>query len=208
MGDVTITALKNVSVTFNPGELVSITGPSGSGKTTMLNMIGCVDKPTRGRILLDGRDVTNIPLDRLAHLRLKRFGFVFQRFYLLPTLTALQNVMFPILKAGTPRGDAKRRAEELLESVGMGDRKNHLPHQLSGGEQQRVAIARALANNPDVILADEPTGELDSESGRKVIDLLISLNKKMGKSVIIVTHQEEISNRCRRRIRLKDGRIL
>lgn len=208
MGQVTVAALKGVSITISRGEMVAITGPSGSGKTTLLNMVGCVDKPTRGRVFIDGEDVTATPLDRLAPLRLKRFGFIFQRFYLLPTLTALQNVMFPMLKAGVKRAEAQRRALDLLKTVGMQERAHHLPYQLSGGEQQRVAIARALANEPDIILADEPTGELDSESGRVVVELLHRLWKDMGRGVVVVTHQSDIASRCRRRVVMRDGKIV
>jgi putative ABC transport system ATP-binding protein len=207
MGETYVKALRNITLQIRKGELVSVIGPSGSGKTTLMNIIGALDRPTKGEILLDGMDVTGFSEGKLSSIRLNKFGYVFQQFYLLPTLTSFQNIYLPIREARGFGQNGKDRALELLNKIGMKDRSTHLPSQLSGGEQQRVAIARALANDPPVILADEPTGELDSENSRMIIDLLRDLNKEMDKTVIIVTHDPEIARRSKRTIKMKDGKI-
>jgi putative ABC transport system ATP-binding protein len=207
MGETYVKALSNVSLQIREGELVSVIGPSGSGKTTLMNILGALDKPTKGEVLLDGMDITDFSEGRLSSIRLRKFGYVFQQFYLLPTLTSFQNIYLPIREARGFGQNGKEHAIELLEMVGMKDRSTHLPSQLSGGEQQRVAIARALANDPPVVLADEPTGELDSENSRMIIDILRDLNMDMGKTVIIVTHDPEIARKSKRTIKMKDGKI-
>jgi putative ABC transport system ATP-binding protein len=207
MGETFVKALRNITLQIKEGELVSIIGPSGSGKTTLINIIGALDRPSKGTVLLDGSEITGLSEGRLSSIRLTKFGFVFQQFYLLPTLTSFQNIYLPIREARGFGQNGRDRAMELLDKVGMKNRSKHLPSQLSGGEQQRVAIARALANDPPVILADEPTGELDSENSRLIIDLLRDLNKEMGKTIIIVTHDQEISRRSKRTIKMKDGKI-
>ena len=208
MGETYVNALKDVDLQVNGGEMLSITGPSGSGKTTLLNVIGTLDRPTSGRVFLEGEDITDLSESRLSRIRLMKFGFIFQQFYLLPTLNAFQNIHLPIRELNGVRHNGKKRVEELLETVGLSDRSKHLPSQLSGGEQQRVAIARALANDPPVILADEPTGELDSENSRLIVDILRDLNRETGKTVMIVTHDPEISRRSKRVIRMRDGSIV
>ncbi len=207
MGGTLVRALTDIDLSIKEGDLLSIVGPSGSGKTTLLNVIGGLDKPTKGKIYLDGEDVTHYSENKMSKIRLHRFGFVFQQFYLLPNLTSFQNVYLPLNEAGGFNSNGKKKALDLLDRVGMGGRRKHLPGQLSGGEQQRVAIARALANDPPVILADEPTGELDSENSRMIMDLLRELNRDMGKSIIIVTHDPEVSRKTKRIIKMKDGRI-
>lgn len=207
MGDNTIHALKNVDLSIKAGEFICIMGPSGSGKTTLLNIIGVLDRPTSGRVLLDGEDVTHLNEMGRSRIRLRKFGFIFQQFYLISSLTALQNVNLPIKEARGFGSVGKKRAVELLEKVGIGGRSDHLPSQLSGGEQQRVAIARALANDPTVILADEPTGELDSENSRSIMDLLRDLNKDLGKTIMVVTHDPEVSRRTKRSIKMRDGMV-
>ena len=207
MGENTIHALRNVDMSIKEGEFLSIMGPSGSGKTTLLNIIGILDRPTSGSIFLDGRDITYLnEMDR-SKLRLNEFGFIFQQFYLISSLTSFQNVYLPIKEARGFGGQGKKQARELLEKVGMGDRADHLPSQMSGGEQQRVAIARALANDPSVILADEPTGELDSDNSRLIMDILKDLNKETAKTIVVVTHDPEVSRRSKRFIKMKDGMI-
>jgi ABC-type lipoprotein export system ATPase subunit len=208
MGETFVRALREVDLLIRGGEMISITGPSGSGKTTLLNVIGTLDRPDKGNILLDGVDITAYSESRLSDIRLKKFGFIFQQFYLLPTLTSFQNVYLPIKEAKGYSSEGRRRATEMLEKVGMKDRLKHLPSQLSGGEQQRVAIARALVNNPPTILADEPTGELDSENSRMIIEILRELNRDLNKTVIIVTHDPEISRKTKKTIRMKDGKIV
>jgi putative ABC transport system ATP-binding protein len=173
-----------------------------------LNVIGTLDRPTKGKVILEGEDITSFSEGRLSEIRLRKFGFIFQQFYLLPTLSAFQNVLLPIREANGYGPEGKRRASELLEMVGMKDRERHLPSQLSGGEQQRVAIARALANDPPTILADEPTGELDSENSKMIVEILRDLNRDIGKTVIIVTHDTEVARKSKRTIRMKDGRIV
>ena len=208
MGEVEVNALRGVSLDINRGEFVAITGSSGSGKSTMMNLVGCLDLPSKGTIFLENKDISNMPESDLAQIRGKMIGFIFQQFHLIPTLTALENVMLPLEFQNIPDDTARRKAIEILGKVGLGDRTNHLPSQLSGGQQQRVAIARSLANDPKVILADEPTGNLDSLSGQNVIELLENLWKNDNKTIIMVTHDLKLATRAKRVIRLKDGQIL
>ncbi|MCZ7355896.1 MAG: ABC transporter ATP-binding protein [Candidatus Methanoperedens sp.] len=208
VGEVVIEALRGIDLEVEEGEFVVVQGSSGSGKSTLLHIIGCVDVPSSGSVKINGTDTANLSADRLANLRLHALGFVFQHFYLLPTLTAYENIELPMKEAKIPKNARKERVLSLLESVGLSNRANHRPGQLSGGEQQRVAIARALANDPPLILADEPTGELDSIMGNRIIDLLIELNKKYGKTTIVVTHDESLSRIPARIIKIMDGRII
>ncbi len=202
-----VRALDGVTLSIRRGEFMSVAGPYGSGKTTLLNLIGCLDRPTSGRIKIINRNVTHMSPKELDELRLKRIGFVFQTFNLIPTLTALENVELALSLAGLSSSEQRKRAEELLDLVGLGHRIHHRPSQLSAGEAQRVAIARALANDPDLVLADEPTGNLDTERGYEIVGLMRDLNRKFGETFIIVTHDPEIAEMADRVIRLKDGRI-
>ncbi len=206
-GEVKVEALRGVNLKISEGEFIAIMGPSGSGKSTLLNMIGCLDKPTRGKVLIDGVDVSKLDERELAKIRSEKIGFIFQLFNLSPNLTALENVYLAMLFKGVSRKEGLKRAEELLEIVGMKRRMNHYPNQLSGGEMQRVAIARALANNPKIILADEPTGNLDSKSGREVMKVLEGLNKKLGTTLIVVTHDPEVAKFAEKIFIIKDGKI-
>jgi len=208
MGSVEVTALKGVNLEINQGEFVAITGASGSGKSTMMSLVGCLDLPTRGTISLDRKDISKLSESELANIRGQKIGFIFQQFNLIPTLTALENVMLPLEFQDIPTDVAIKKATEILGIVGLGDRTGHLPSQLSGGQQQRVAIARSLANNPDVVLADEPTGNLDSVAGANVMDLLQSLWKKEGKTIIMVTHDLKLASHAKRIVQLKDGQII
>jgi putative ABC transport system ATP-binding protein len=205
LGELKVTALDNVSFRCNKGEAVSIMGPSGSGKSTLMNIIGCLDRPTSGSFLLEGEDVSSLNDNELAVIRNKKLGFVFQSYNLLPKMTALENVQLPMVYAG--QGHRKQSAMEALESVGIGNRARHRPTEMSGGEQQRVAIARALVNNPRIILADEPTGNLDSQSSHNIMDVLLEQRKK-GITIIIVTHEEDIASYTERTIYLRDGKII
>ena len=207
MGEVEVNALCGVSVKIKQGEVVSIMGPSGSGKSTLMNIIGCLDRPSSGEYYLDGELVSNMSDDQLAVIRNRKVGFVFQNFNLLSRSSALLNVELPLRYAGVTDG-RKQRAIKALEAVGLGDRVNHKPTELSGGQQQRVAVARAIINNPAIIMADEPTGNLDSKSGEEIMQLLLNMNKEFGTTLIIVTHDSKISDRTQRVIRLYDGMVV
>jgi ABC-type lipoprotein export system ATPase subunit len=204
-GDATIDALGGVDLAIEHGEIVALVGPSGSGKTTLLQLLGALDRPTSGQVFFEGRDLNTLGDDDLADLRLRAFGFVFQTFNLIPTLNALQNVEAKLAPTGLPERDLRERSLALLEEVGLSGRADHLPSQLSGGEQQRVAIARALSTEPRVVLADEPTGNLDSRTGTEVVDLLTSLSEERGHTVILVTHDADIAAKAHRSIRMQDG---
>ena len=205
MGEVEVHALRGVSFTIQRGEVVSIMGPSGSGKSTLMNMLGCLDRPTSGEYFLDGEAVASLTDDQLADIRNRKVGFVFQSFNLLSRQTAITNVELPLRYSGANNGGRRQRAIEALKAVGLEDRMTHRPYELSGGQQQRVAIARAIVNNPAIIMADEPTGNLDSKVGQEIMNLLLNLNKEIGTTLIIVTHDPRIAEQTQRIIRLKDG---
>ncbi|MFQ5405667.1 MAG: ABC transporter ATP-binding protein [Candidatus Micrarchaeia archaeon] len=207
MGQVQVPALKDASLKITQGEFVAIIGPSGSGKSTLMNLVGCLDRPTGGHVYLDARDIATMGDSELAQIRGRKIGFVFQKFNLISSLSAIENVMLPLIFQGVSKDERERRAKELLEKVGLGPRINHKPSELSGGEQQRVAIARALAVDPEVVLADEPTGNLDSKTGQEIMEALGKLHEE-GKTIIMVTHDKNVARWADRTIKLKDGQIV
>ncbi len=207
MGEIDVHALRGLSTQIKQGEVVSIMGPSGSGKSTLMNILGCLDLPTSGEYYLDGEEVSQLSDDQLADIRNRKVGFIFQGFNLLSRQTALSNVELP-LRYGSSNGTSRRqKAKEALEIVGLADRMDHRPSELSGGQQQRVAIARAIVNSPSIIMADEPTGALDTKTGDEIMELLLNLNKEKGTTLIIVTHDPEIADRTQRVITIRDGRL-
>jgi putative ABC transport system ATP-binding protein len=207
LGDYVVHALRGVSVTIDAGEMVAIMGPSGSGKSTFMSILGCLDTPTEGRYLLEGRDVSTLDDDELAAVRNRRIGFVFQQFNLLPRMTALANVALPLLYGGLSRHEQRRRAQATLDAVGLGHRAGHRPARLSGGEQQRVAIARALVNEPRLILADEPTGNLDTRTSLEIMAILQALNRG-GITIVLVTHEPDIARHAQRILHFRDGALI
>jgi putative ABC transport system ATP-binding protein len=207
LGDVRVRALADVDLTIDRGDFIALAGPSGSGKTTLLNLIGCIDKPEAGRIVIDSVDVTPVPLHRLASLRRDTLGFIFQTFNLIPVLTAYENVEYPLLLSGVPRHERAERVHRWLAQVGLTDQEKQRPDQLSGGQRQRVAIARAMVANPKLVLADEPTANLDSDTAGHILDLLAELNAKTGVTFVFSTHDASVIARAERVVRLRDGRI-
>ena len=207
MGEIEVKALQGIDLTVNRGEFLSIMGPSGCGKSTLMHILGCLDRPTGGRVLLDNVAVDKLDDNNLAEIRNKKVGFVFQTFNLLPKLNAIENIELPLIYAGIRFEERRKKALELLEIVGLKDRAGHKPSELSGGQSQRVAVARALINNPSIILADEPTGNLDSKSGEEIIHLFAELNAR-GNTIIMVTHDQDIANHGKRIVRLKDGLVV
>lgn len=207
-GSDTFYALKNVSLKINKGEFISITGPSGSGKSTLMHIIGLLDNPSSGQILLNGQDISNLKEHQLAQIRNVTLGFVFQQFNLLPKTSALENVILPLLYSDVPQKDRYDLGIKMLEKVGLGDKVKNTPAQLSGGQQQRVAIARALINNPQIIFADEPTGNLDSKSGISIMNFFKELHEKEGRTIVFVTHDPDLAKQARRLIIIKDGQII
>ncbi len=203
-----ILALDNINLKIEDEEFVAVMGPSGSGKSTLLYLIGCLDRPTNGKVLIDGLDTSTLSDKELTELRRNKIGFIFQQYYLIPTLTALENVELPMVFKNISKTKMKKKAEELLALVGLEDKKDRKPNELSGGEQQRVAIARALANDPSILLCDEPTGNLDTKSGEVVMNIIKELNMNKGVTVVLVTHNQSLSKYANRVIKLRDGRIV
>ncbi|MEM9092286.1 MAG: ABC transporter ATP-binding protein [Cyanobacteria bacterium P01_F01_bin.53] len=206
-GDLQVYALKSVDLIINAGEYCAIMGPSGSGKSTMMNMIGCLDRPTQGDYWLDGVAISQATTQQLAGIRNRKIGFIFQQFHLLHQLTAVENVVLPMVYAGVPAGEREARAIAALQRVGLGERLANRPNQLSGGQQQRVAIARAIVNQPKLLLADEPTGALDTQMSQEIMDIFAELNQQ-GMTLVMVTHDPEVAQRCQRTITFRDGRVL
>ena len=206
MGDTVIQALDHVNFSVEEGDFIAIMGPSGSGKSTMMNILGCLDRPTSGKYYLDGKEVAGLSDDELAHTRNAKIGFVFQNFNLLSKITAQQNVALPLVYAGVPEEERMERAKKALQSVGLGDRMDHKPNEMSGGQRQRVAIARALINNPAIVMADEPTGNLDTKSSYEIMDIFKKLNA-MGKTVVMVTHEPDIGQQTKRILVMRDGHL-
>jgi putative ABC transport system ATP-binding protein len=207
LGEIQVHALRGISMEIQPGEFVAVMGSSGSGKSTLMNIIGCLDKPTRGQYYLDGKDVSGLTKNELAKIRSHKIGFVFQQFNLLSRTSALENVELPTIYAGTPVAERERRAQEALNRVGLAERSGHFPSQLSGGQQQRVAIARALVNSPSLLLADEPTGNLDSRTSIEIMEILQNLNDEHGLTVVIVTHEWDIAQFAKRALEFRDGKM-
>ena len=207
LGEIQVPALRGVSLEIYPGEFVAVMGASGSGKSTLMNIVGCLDRPTRGRYLLDGKDVSALTKDELAAIRSHKIGFVFQQFNLLPRTSALENVELPTIYAGVPIEERAKRAGQALKRVGLAERAGHFPSQLSGGQQQRVAIARALVNNPSLLLADEPTGNLDSRTSVEIMEILQGLNDQQQLTVVIVTHEPDIAQYAKRALEFRDGKL-
>ncbi len=207
LGKVEVQALRGVNLQVEKGEYLAIMGPSGSGKSTLMNILGCLDTPTKGKYFLEGRDVSSLSDDELSLLRNRKIGFVFQSFHLLPRTPAIHNVELPLIYAGVGKRERRKRAEQALEMVGLKDRMWHRPNELSGGERQRVAIARAIVNEPSILLADEPTGNLDSRSGEEIMEIFEELHSR-GNTIIVVTHDPNIASRTSRIVRLKDGRVI
>jgi putative ABC transport system ATP-binding protein len=207
MGKMSLDVLKGINLEINKNEFVAIVGPSGSGKSTLMNQVGVLDVPSKGQILLDNKDISKYSESELAQIRGRKIGFIFQQFNLIPTLTALENVTLPTIFQNVPEEVRLRRAKKLLTDVGLGERMNHRPNELSGGQQQRVAICRALVNNPEIILADEPTGNLDSASGKQIMELLSRLHSEEKKTIILVTHDIELVRYAHRTIFIKDGLV-
>lgn len=208
MGEVDVHALRGVNLTIKKGEFLSVTGPSGSGKSTFMNMIGCLDTPTKGAVYLSNKNISEMSESDLASIRGKKIGFIFQQFNLIPSLTAQENVMLPMLFQKVGENERKKRSKKYLDMVGLGDRLDHKPNQLSGGQQQRVAIARSLSNEPEMILADEPTGNLDTQSGKVIMEFLKKLHKEDNTTIVMVTHDEKVAKQAEKRIYLKDGFIV
>ncbi|MCS7369390.1 MAG: ABC transporter ATP-binding protein [archaeon GBS-70-058] len=207
-GKIEVHALRGITVKMPNGKIIGLVGPSGSGKTTLLNIIGGLDMPTKGKIYVDGIDLTKLSEKRLAEYRLNKIGFVFQFLNLIPVLTALENIEVPMILAKIPKEERRKRAIELLKMVGLEDRMNHKPDEMSGGEQQRVAIARALANNPSIVLADEPTGNVDTDTTIKIMEIIVKLNRSLGKTFIIATHDPIVKERCEKIYNIRDGKLV
>lgn len=208
IGDIEVHALKGLNLEVRRGEFLAIQGPSGSGKSTAMNLVGALDLPSKGKVFLEGTDISQLSESDLAQIRGKKIGFIFQQFNLITTLTAMENVALPMIFQGAPTEKRTKKAKELLEMVGLGDRKDHKPSELSGGQQQRVAIARSLSNEPEVILADEPTGNLDSKTGETVMSFLKKLHEEKGTTIVMVTHDENVARQAQRKVLLKDGAII